>query len=206
MKLAQLGLVVALAVALGEAAKAQIAILQIQTIDGEGAVHAPGSHASRFLTVEITDETGRPVPGAAVSFHLPEDGAGGTFPNGLRTDIAVSDGNGRATLHNLTLNRVPGRFQIRITAAKEQARAGIVSFQYVAESSSPAARHAVAAAQIHRARWILIAAALGGGTAAGVLARRPAGPSATAPTTTVSTSTVAPPPSIGTPTITVGAP
>ncbi len=73
------------------AAPGQVAILQIRVIEGEGAVHLPGARSSRPIAVEITDETGRPVAGAAVSFHLPEDGPGGAFVNGLRTEVVITD-------------------------------------------------------------------------------------------------------------------
>jgi hypothetical protein len=90
-------------------------------VEGEGAVHAPGSRAARFLTVATTDETSKPIEGGSLSFHLPEDG--GALGNGLRTDFVMSDVRGRATAPGFSLNRVTGRFQIRIVAAKEQARA-----------------------------------------------------------------------------------
>jgi hypothetical protein len=201
VKFSQLALVAALVVASGGAAKAQIAILEIQVIEGEGAVHVPGSRTPRFLTVEITDETGKPVEGAAVTFHLPEDGPSGTFVNGLRTDVTTSDSRGLATLHGLTVNRVEGRFQVRIVASKEQARAGIVSFQYIAGARGGASAAASAGGPHHRARWIAIAALAAGGAAAAVLAGRASGAPASAsapPTTSVL--------SIGTPTITVGKP
>jgi hypothetical protein len=202
LKPAHLGLAVALAAALVGAATAQIAILQIQILDGEGAVHGPGSHAIRFLTVAVTDETGRPVQGAAVTFHLPEDGPSGVFPNGLRTQIAISDARGHATLPGLTLNQTPGRFPVRIFAVKEQARAGLVSFQYIAEPNSGAAK-AQAGSTSHRTRWIAMAALAGGGAAAGFLSRRSGSPAAApnAPVTPAGT-----PVSLGTPTVTVGAP
>ena len=53
--------------ALAVVALAQVAILQIKVVEGEGAVHPPGARSPRPLTIEITDETGRPVPGAAVT-------------------------------------------------------------------------------------------------------------------------------------------
>jgi hypothetical protein len=187
--------------ALGGAARAQIAILQIQVTEGEGAVHAPGSHATRFLTVEVTDETGKPVEGAAVTFHLPEDGPSGTFANGLRTDVATSDSRGRATLPGLTMNRVAGRFELRIVAAKEQARAGIVSFQYIAEAAGGAGAAPSAGGSHHRARWIAIAAVAAGGAAVGILAGR-SGASAAPASQTSATSVL----SIGSPTLTVGKP
>jgi hypothetical protein len=192
----------ALVAALTSPATAQVAILQIQVVEGEGAVHAPGSRSARPLTVEVTDETGRPVSAAAVSFHLPEEGATGTFPNGLRTEVATTDSRGRASANGLQVNRVGGRFPIRIVASKEQARAGIISFQYIAETSSirrtPAEAptpQAAATTSRGRSKWLIVAAAVAGGAAAGVLgatrssASKPA-PAPPAPTLTIGTPTV----------------
>lgn len=184
-------------------ALAQVAILQIRVVEGEGAVHLPGSRSSRPITVEITEETGRPVAGAAVSFHLPEDGPGGAFVNGLRTEVVITDLGGRASLRGLLANRIPGRFQIRILASKEQARAGTVSFQYVAEPRGgvPSA----ATASHGRGKWMALAAAVLGGTVAGLAVVRGGG--ATSPAAAGTTSTPVPPVlTIGTPSITAGKP
>ncbi len=205
MNIARCVLATALAVALGGAAKAQIAILQIQVVEGEGAVHAPGSRAARFLTVAITDETGKPVEGAAVSFHLPEDGPSGAFGNALRTEVAISDSRGRATAPAFTFNRVPGRFQMRIIAAKEQVRAGIVSFQFISEPAGGASP-AAATGPHHSAHWTVIAALLGGGAAAGLLAAHSGRTASTAAAPGPSAPTPPPQLSIGTPTISIGHP
>jgi len=114
---------------------AQDSVLHIKVVAGDGAQHALGAHA-KPLTVEVTDATGRPVAGARVSFQVPEEGAGGLFANGLRTDIAITDSNGRATEHGLQLNRVAGTFTIRITAAKEQARAGTIARQSIGNADA----------------------------------------------------------------------
>jgi len=185
------------------AATAQVAILQIRVVEGEGAVHAPGSRSARPLTVEVTDETGKPVEGAAVSFHLPEEGPGGAFANGMRTEVAVTDTHGHASVHGLQLNRAPGRFQIRIVASKEQARAGMVSFQYIAGTGSgagPGGHPATAGSSHGYRKWIVVAVLAGGGAAAAVLAAGKSGstPAPAAPPVIVLT--------IGTPTITVGKP
>ena len=195
-------------IGLAGSASAQVAILQIQVVEGEGAVHVPGTRTNRSLTVEVTDETGKPVAGAAVSFHLPEDGPGGAFVNGLRTDIAMTDARGRASVRAFQANRLPGRFQLRIVASKEQARAGIVSFQYIGEApggSTAVAPRTVAAtsagARSNR-KWYAIAAAVAGGAVAGALASRGSSTPAVAPPVTP------PPPTltIGVPTISVGKP
>ena len=190
-------------------ATAQVAILHIQVIEGEGMVNAPGSRSARPLAVEVTDETGKPVEGAAVSFHLPDEGPGGTFGNGLRTDVSLTDARGRANLHTLQLNRIPGRVQIRIVASKEQARAGMMSFQYVAEpktgagSASPA--KGAPSASRGTLKWVVLAALAGGALAAGALAasRSSVATSAAAAPAVTATATGV---TIGSPTVTVGKP
>jgi hypothetical protein len=112
---------------------AQIAVLQIKIVDGDGAVHSPGARVVRPLTVEVLDESGKAAGGAAVSFQLPPDGPSGLFSNGLRTDLVLTDASGRASLHSMQLNRTAGQFRIRITAVKESSRAGAVSTQYIGE-------------------------------------------------------------------------
>jgi hypothetical protein len=204
--------------AFGWAAMAQIAVLHLKVLEGEGAVHPAGAHVSHPIIVEVTDDAGRPVAGAAVSFQLPPDGPGGLFSNGLRTDLAMTDSSGHATLHSMQLNRTAGSFRIRITAVKEQARAGIVSVQYIGEAGgvqeakSGAAPAQTASATQHSAgitpnnskmssgshkKWIILGvlAAAGGAAFAGVSR---ASKSSSSP----SSSSV----SIGTPTINVGSP
>jgi hypothetical protein len=171
-------------------ATAQVANLRIQVIEGEGAVHAPGSRSGRPLTVAVTDDLGKPVEGAAVSFQLPDTGPGGTLGNGLRTDVAMTDALGRVSLRGLQVNRNAGRFAIRVVASKEQARAGIMASQYVGET---------AAASKGRAKWVVVAALIGGGAAAGILsagrsaAAAPAASPVTPPVTAPATVTIGPP-------------
>ena len=183
--------------ALACSATAQVAILQIQVVEGDGGVHAPGARGVRPLTVEVTDETGHPVPRAAVSFHLPEDGPGGVFPNGLRTDVVTTDERGRASLRGWQLNRLPGPFQIRITASKEQATAGLVSFQYITGPSGGTAAQTASAGSgggHPRAKWLAIAVLAGGGAAAGMVVTRRGTPAPAAASNL----------NIGSPSITVG--
>ena len=110
------------------------AILSIRVAEGDGAVYAKGSRTTRGLTVLITDETGRPVEGAIVSFTLPAEGPGGVFSSGSRTEIATTHGDGRAAVWGMQWNRSAGPFEIRITAVKGQARAGTVSAQSLSDA------------------------------------------------------------------------
>src|SRR5258706_7127832 len=117
-------------------------ILTLRVAEGDGAAYPIGSRATRGLTVLVTDETGRPVEGATVSFTLPAEGPGGVFSTGGRTEIAATHADGRAAVWGMQWNRTAGAFEIRITAVKGQARAGVVSSQSL--SNAPEARDATA--------------------------------------------------------------
>lgn len=187
---------------------AQVAVLHIQVIEGEGAVNPAGARTARPLSVEVTDETGKPVEGAAVSFHLPEEGPSGAFGSGLRTDVAVTDARGRATLRTLQLNHTPGRLEIRIVASKEQARAGMVSFQYIAEAANSAGPANSPKSGLARGalKWVVLAALAGGAAAAGAWAAGRSGSAPSAASTPAATIPTAPGITIGSPSITVGKP
>ena len=104
-------------------------IVQLKVVEGEGAAFRTGARAARGLTVLVTDETGKPVERASVSFRLPEEGSSGVFNSGLRTEVVTTGTDGRATVSGMQWNKTAGPVQIRITAVKDQARAGIVSTQ-----------------------------------------------------------------------------
>jgi hypothetical protein len=191
-------------------AAAQVAVLHIQIIEGEGAVNAAGARNSRPVAVEVTDETGKPVEGASVSFHLPEEGPGGTFGNGLRTDVTITDARGRANLHTMALNRTPGKFAIRIVASKEQARAGLVAYQYIVETKNGVAQadsSKPSPSLMHGAfKWVVIAVVAGGAAVAGGMLASKSGAAAAASPAAAATAAGTPGIVIGSPTLTVGKP
>lgn len=173
------------------------AILQIKVVEGESAVYPIGSRATRGITIQVTDESGRPVDNAIVSFRLPEDGASGSFANGTKTDIATTRPDGRASAWGMQWNRTAGMLEVRITAAKGATRAGIVCSQYLTDAPESSAQKIRGASGSHKWLWIAVIA---GGAAAGVVAAAAIGKGST-------TSTAAPPGlTIGSPTIILGHP
>ncbi len=198
-----------------------VVILQIRILEGEGGVHAAGTRAIRPLTVQITDETGKPVAGAAVSFRLPEQGASGVFGNGLQSELVTSNAEGRAVAWGIEWGKVAGPVEIRITAAKGEARAGTVTSLYVAEGSASqvtrkaqaeAAHQVATATPKSRVKWITLTALIAGAAAGGVAAATGASkaPTALAATSVQSAPAASPisqsPFSLGAPTLTVGKP
>jgi hypothetical protein len=164
-------------------------------MEGEGAVHAAGSRDGRPLAVQITDETGRPVEGATVTFRMPEEGPGGLFARGMRTEVATTAADGHAIIHGVIWNRLPGAFQIRITAVKGQVRAGTIVSQYISDSPQTARLSTGAS----RKKWLAVTA-IAAGAAAGIVAGMSKSPAPAAGSPPV------PPPQIGLPTITLGKP
>ena len=151
-------------------------IIQLRMLDGEGSVYATGSRATRGLTVQVTDESGKPVEGAIVSFTLPITGPGGTFRSGLRSEVITTPADGKAAIWGMQWNRIPGPFEIRITASKDQARAGMVSTQYLNDLALPkpgGAGGTFYASHHSHTKWIVVGAAAAGALVGVALSRSP---------------------------------
>jgi hypothetical protein len=142
------------------------------------------------LVVQVTDETGTPVPDALVSFRLPEDGVSGLFRNGLKTEILSTGADGQVALHTLRTGGLAGQFQIRMTAAKGAARAGALSTQFIRPEP---VHHSLGI--LRRKRMLEVGAVVLAVAVAGYMKQRGGG-----------SAKVETPPTIGSPTITIGKP
>jgi hypothetical protein len=147
----------------------------------------------------VADSAGSAVPGAAVSFRLPDQGPSAIFESGLRTEIEITDAKGRATVRHLQFNTTPGEFQIRIAAAKDQARARALARQSILPMTTASGRTLLAKSKSGK-KWVVLGvlvAGVAGGIGAGVAARPSSHPSAPVPPVPVT---------IGPPTVSVGRP
>lgn len=183
-------------------------LLRIRVVEGDGAIHTAGARSSQPIVIFVADESGRPVPGASVSLRLPDDGPSGVFTSGMRTEVALTGPDGRVALHGIQWARATGAVQLRIAASKGEARAGIVSTQFVTDRSSRAASPTAPAGapppradSPSRSKWVFLAALIGGAAAGGVAAAVRSGSSPAAPPA-VSQPSV----SIGNPSISIGQP
>lgn len=197
LNLARGSVAIALAWCLTAAGTAPPVVIQLRVMEGDGAVYPIGSRAAHGLTIRVTDETGKPVDAAAVSFQLPVDGPGGAFSSGGRTEVVTTKADGMATVWGMQWNKTPGAFEIKVTASKGQARAGLAVSQSLSDTIKAGGEGTFTASHHSRTKWILIGAAVAGGAAA--LGLRGGSKSAPlGPTTT--------PLQIGNPSITVGHP
>ncbi len=135
--------------------------LHIEIVEGDGAINNINQKINVVPVVEVRDESGKPVEGAAVVFFLPTQGPGGTFANGTNTLNATTDRQGRAAANGIRLNRQTGKFDIRVTASQggQTASATITQTNVSGVSSSGAGGGS------SKKIWILLAVA---GAAAGI--------------------------------------
>jgi hypothetical protein len=174
--------------------------LRISVVEGDGAVYEAGSRATRGITVLVTDAAGNPVPGATVTFTLPREGAGGTFADGGKTLMVTTRADGKAAAWGMQWNHTPGAFEVRVTAAKDGARAGLVCQQYLKEKTLPQAGGSGTFQKDHHyKKWLLTGLVVGGAVVGGMAFAK-------GHTSQSSGMAPLPPASIGTPTITVGHP
>lgn len=156
-------------------------IIQVHVEEGAGAVYGPGSRATRGLSVRVSDENGRPVESALVSFQLPTEGSSGWFADGGRTAITKTGRDGKATVWGMQWNRTIGTVVIKVTARKGQAHGGVEISQFIADvAKTSGGEGTFSAPHKSRMKWLLIGS-VGAGAAAGLAFSRSAPKAAVVP-------------------------
>jgi len=160
--------------------------LDISILEGEGSINNIRQRVAREAMVQVDDENHKPVAGVAVTFFLPEHGAGGVFSNGSHSLTVMTDDAGRAVARGIVPNKVAGDVQIRVVARYKNLDANTVIHQQNASAATAATGGAISGKVL---AIVLIAAA---GVAAGVVAATRGGGS-TPVTITAGTPTVGAP-------------
>jgi len=141
-------------------------MLNLIVVEGEGAINNIRQRTARETIVQVEDENHKPVAGAVVVFTLPSQGAGGTFANGAQTLTITTDAQGRAVAQGLRVNRIAGRWEMRVNASLGNRTGSVTVAQTNAVAGAAAGGAAGAAAGIS-AKTIAIIAAVAGAAAAG---------------------------------------
>jgi hypothetical protein len=169
--------------------------LNIVIVEGDGAINNVRQRVAREPIVQVEDENHKPVAGAAVTFLLPNQGAGGLFADGSRSFTTVTDGNGQAVARGIKPNNVNGQYQIRVNASYQGQTANAVINQANAITAAAAGASAGISGKL-----IAIIAIAGAAVAGGVVAATHGGGGTTTGAMTPAGTVLTP----GTPT--VGAP
>jgi hypothetical protein len=136
--------------------------LNIVIVEGEGAVNNLRQRVVREPIVRVEDQNHKPVAGAAVSFLLPGNGAGGAFADGAKLLTVTTDANGQAVARGFKANNVAGKYQIRVTASQGK----VTATATISQTNAVAAAGAVAGAAIS-AKLIIVLVIVGAAAAGG---------------------------------------
>lgn len=90
--------------------------LNINVVEGAGAVNNVRTRAAREFTVEVDDQDDHPVAGAVVTFYAPNEGPGGAFAGDTQLLTVVTDKDGRAVATSYRPNSTVGDYNIQVTA------------------------------------------------------------------------------------------
>lgn len=179
--------------------------LKITVQEGAGAVVPRSLLSSRRFTVLVTAAGGRPISQATVSFRLPDQGPTGSFSSGLRSEAVMTDEHGLAYVRGIVWGDVPGPLQIRVTASYQGQHCETV----IPLEISPTATTSAADRESRSVRrgsgsrkWLILAAVAGGALAGAAVA----GGKSSSPGAAAAPVAVVTPPTIGTPSITIGRP
>jgi hypothetical protein len=144
--------------------------LRITIIDGEGALNNVKGRVAREPIVQVQDEHHNLVPGAVVTFTLPQQGAGAAFANGAHTLTVTTDTFGRAAAYGMQPNKLTGSFRIHVTASHNgQIAHAVISQTNIAGAAAANVAGAVTAAKVGglSVKAIVAIIAVGAGAAAG---------------------------------------
>jgi hypothetical protein len=136
--------------------------INIVIVEGDGAINNVRQRVAREPIVQVEDENRKPIAGAAVTFLLPNQGAGASFANGARSLTITTDSKGQAVARSLRPNNVNGRYEIRVNASHQGQTASTTISQTNALT-------AAAAAGGISAKLIAILAIAGGAAATGAV-------------------------------------
>lgn len=121
----------------------QASSLEIRVVEESKVVSPSGFVPAKRLTVQVSDESGRPVSDAAVAFRLPDTSLSGTFADGTQAAVAYTDASGVAHVDGIRWIATSGSVPVRITATKGNSHAGLLFEEKISET--PASTGAVPA-------------------------------------------------------------
>ncbi|MBV8904517.1 MAG: hypothetical protein JOZ22_12865 [Acidobacteriia bacterium] len=164
---------------------AQVSKLNINVIEGAGAVNNIRTRAPREFTVEVDDENDHPIAGAVVTFFAPNEGPGGSFAGDTQLLTVMTDKDGRAVATSYRPNGVTGDYKIQVTATfSDQTATASIS------QSNQAPSVAAAKSKSNKKVLLIVAAAAAVAVGAGAGLAGGHGSSSSPPSSSTTTATL----------------
>lgn len=164
---------------------AQPSKLNINVVEGAGAVNNVRTKAAREFAVEVDDENDHPVPGAVVTFIAPNEGPGGAFAGDTQLLTVMTDKDGRAVAGAFRPNSTVGDYNIQVTATLGDETGSATISQSNRALAVPAAKHSNKKVLILVAVGAAVAVGAGAGLAGGHGSSSTSSSSSSIPTATL---------------------
>lgn len=161
----------------------------IEVLEGSGALNPT------HLVVQVKDPQGHPASSITVVFRLPVEGPSGSFASGLRSESVLTGPDGKAEVRGIQWNSTPGKLDILVRAQSAE-----ISVPAEISAQMPASRHFEA--KTGRKKWVIFAVVCGASAASFAVV---GGHKNTVSATAV-VPTPLPPPTLGSPVISIGKP
>ncbi|HNY39073.1 MAG TPA: hypothetical protein PKJ41_01710 [Bryobacteraceae bacterium] len=174
--------------------------LTVMVKHGEGTKFRAGEPSPNRIEVLVTDAAGKPVSNATVTYSLPREGVTGIFPSGLSSESVLTSGDGTAAVSGIAWVDRAGVALIEVKASRK----GEIGAAMVTIEVTPGTGDSrTISSRSGKGKWILVAAAAGAALAGVAFA---GGKGATAGSTGAVLIATPPPPTVGTPAISIGKP
>lgn len=144
--------------------------LKVMALAGDGEMNDLERKIMAPLVVDVLDQNGRPVEGAAVVFRFPLNGPSASFSNGEKARTVRTNADGQAAAVDWIANGEVGKFQIRVNASRGNELGEVVismsNVNRITEDKKSKGKHKSA----WSSRWVKIGIAAGAaGAVAGIV-------------------------------------
>lgn len=144
--------------------------LKVMALAGDGEMNDLERKIMAPLVVDVLDQNGRPVEGAAVVFRFPLNGPSASFSNGEKARTVRTNADGQAAAVDWIANGEVGKFQIRVNASRGNELGEVVismsNVNHITEDKKSKSKHKSA----WSSRWVKIGIAAGAaGAVAGIV-------------------------------------
>lgn len=144
--------------------------LKVMALAGDGEMNDLERKVMAPLVVDVLDQNGRPVEGAAVVFRFPIKGPSASFSNGEKAKTVRTNADGQAAAVDWMANGEVGKFQIRVNASRGNELGEVVISMTNVNRITEESKKSKGKKSVWSSRWVKIGIVAGAaGAVAGIV-------------------------------------
>jgi hypothetical protein len=131
--------------------------LKVMALAGDGEMNDLELKVMAPLVVDVLDQNGRPVEGAAVVFRFPLNGPSATFSNGEKAKTVRTNADGQAAAVDWMANGGPGKFQVHVNASRgNELGEAVISMSNVERVTEESKKNKGKQKSVWSSKWVKI--------------------------------------------------